>query len=149
MATAKMIETHSKEAEIYHGEVICQEKLLKLLDEFSVPRNLFQAEGAEIEEFGFNRPTGFVWWRQKTKTERKIKNIGTVYFDVEITGFIEQRHLAKITGVKGKELLFSLPIREVLVGVPSSYKVKFTSSSGISRVYPIAAFEPVGNKKSK
>ncbi|KAL1555854.1 hypothetical protein AAHA92_11545 [Salvia divinorum] len=140
MATAKMIATHSKGAEIYRGP-ISGEKLNGMLDEFSIPRCLFF--GIEkIEEFGFNRSTGFYWLKQEKKTERKIDKVGTSYFDTQLAAFIAPRRVSKITGVKAKEIFLSLAVAEILVGVPESDKVKFVSTTGIYRVHPVAVFEP-------
>ncbi|XP_057810315.1 uncharacterized protein LOC131024795 [Salvia miltiorrhiza] len=147
MATAKMIGSQSMGAEIYRG-ASCGEKLDKMLDEFSVPRCLFFGLG-EVEEFGFNRGTGFYWLKQKKKTERKVDKVGTSYFDTQLAGFIEPRRVSKIMGVKGKELFLSLPVAEMHVGVPTSDKVKFVSSTGIYRVHAIAAFEPTVKNSSK
>lgn len=140
MATAKMIETQSKAAEVYCGP-ICRERVDEMLDEFLVPRCVFLGLG-QIEEFGFNRSTGFYWLKQKTKTERKVDKVGTCYYDTQLSGFIEPRRLSKITGAKGKELFLTLTVSEILVGVPSSDKVKFISTTGIYRVHPVAAFQP-------
>lgn len=148
MATAKIIENHSKGAEISHGAVICKEKLLKLFEEFSVPKGLFRVD--EIEEVGFNRSTGFFWLRQKKKTEHKFKSVGTLTYEAEITSFMEPRHMANITGLKGKNVFISAAVNDILVGVPSSDKIKFSSSVGLTRVQPISAFEPEdGNTSSK
>ncbi|KAH6773531.1 hypothetical protein C2S51_011935 [Perilla frutescens var. frutescens] len=141
MATAKMSESERKAAEIYHGAAICREKLEKMLDEFSVPKCLFEKVD-DIEEFGLNRSTGFYWLRQKSKTERKVDKVGTAYYDTELSGFIQQRRITKVTGVKAKELFLTLTVSEILVGVPSNHTVKFVSTAGIYRVHPIAAFEP-------
>lgn len=144
MSTAKTIETQRKTAVVHHGSTTCKEKFLEVLEEFSVPKCLFQVaeiEGAEIEEFGLNRATGFFWLRQKTKTERKITKVGTVYYDVEITGFIERRRMWKIAGVKGKEMLVSLPLCEMLVGYPTADKVKCFSTAGVCGVRSIANYQ--------
>lgn len=143
MASSKTIETHSKGAEVFHGSAICKEKFQKALEEFVVPKCVLpvtEIEGAEIKEFGLNRSTGFFWLRQKRKTEIKLKKIGTIYYDVEIAGFIENKRIWKIAGVKGKEMLVSLPLCELLVGYPSAYKVKSFSTAGVYRVHNIADF---------
>lgn len=142
MATAKLIETQSKGAEIYHGPISI-EKVDEMLEEFSVPKCLFLGLKADlVEEFGFNRSTGFYWLKQKSKTERKLDKIRTTaYYDTQVSGFIQPRRLSKITGVKAKELFLTLTVTEILVGIPSTDKVKFVSSTGIYRTLPIAAFE--------
>ncbi|KAL1560440.1 hypothetical protein AAHA92_10649 [Salvia divinorum] len=147
MATAKIIETHSNAAEIHRGP-ISREKLHEMLDEFSVPRCLF-AGVEQIEEFGFNRATGFYWVKQEKKTERKVDKVGMSYYDTQLTGFITPGRLSKITGVKAKEIILSLTVTDIVVGVPSTDKVKFVSSTGIYRVHPIAAFESAVKINSK
>ncbi|KAL8504261.1 hypothetical protein ACS0TY_022843 [Phlomoides rotata] len=77
MASATMIEAEREGAEIYHGDATCEEKLQKVLEEFSVPRNLIYVAG--LEEFGFKRSTGFFWLKQKSKTERKIKSKKNIF----------------------------------------------------------------------
>lgn len=144
MSAAKTIEAQRKTAVIHRGSAACKAKFQELLEEYSVPKCLFQVaeiEEAEIEEFGFNRAIGFFWIRQKTKTERKINKVGTVYFDVEVSGFIERCRMWKITGVKGKEMLVSLPLCEMLVGYPTADKVKCFSTAGVYRVRPIAYYQ--------
>lgn len=142
MATLKLIETQRKAAEVYHGPV-SRERVDEMLEEFSVPKCLFVGLKADqVEEFGFNRSTGFFWLKQKSKTERKLDKIRTTaYYDAHVSGFIEPRRLSKITGVKAKELFLTLTVTEILVGIPSTEKVKFVSNTGIYRVHPIAAFQ--------
>ncbi|XP_041995932.1 uncharacterized protein LOC121746074 [Salvia splendens] len=141
MATAMMIETQSNAAEIHRGP-ISGKKLHEMLDEFSIPRCLF-AGVVRIEEFGFNRAAGFYWVKQEKKTERKVDKVGMTYYDTQLTSFITPGRLSKITGVKAKEIILTLTVTDIVVGVPSSDKVKFVTSTGIYRVHPIAAFEPV------
>lgn len=66
--------------------------------------------------------------------------MGTIYFDVEVVGFIEQRRMWKLAGVKGKEMMVTLPLCEILVGYPSADKVKCLSTAGIYRVRLIVDF---------
>ncbi|XP_057810314.1 uncharacterized protein LOC131024794 [Salvia miltiorrhiza] len=143
-ATAKQIEAQRENAEIHHGSAACRQKFLELLEEFSVPLCVFlmtEVEGAELVEFGFNRATGFFWLRQKAKTQRKMSKTSTLYYDVEVTGFIEERRLSQIVGVKGKELLVKLPICEIIVGYPTADKVKCVAAAGMSRVSPLTDYQ--------
>ncbi|KAG6416677.1 hypothetical protein SASPL_124112 [Salvia splendens] len=124
---SKEIEAQRKGAEIYHGSATCKQIFLELLDEFSIPRRVFlvaEVEAAEFEELGFNRATGFFWIRQKAKTEWKTSKTATFYYGEEVTGFIKERHLSKLGGVKGKDGMFSLPILEFIVDCPTAGKVK-------------------------
>ncbi|KAL2252126.1 uncharacterized protein LOC105167294 [Sesamum indicum] len=137
-AAAKLMAIHSKEADIHQGD-ICKVKALQVLEEFSVPKGLLPVE--EIQEMGFNRSTGFLWFKMKKKVEHKFKSIGqTVIYNVEITCFLEKGHLSKLTGVKAKELMLPVGITDILVGEPSPDTIKFTTAIGVSRSYPASAF---------
>ncbi|KAK4421081.1 hypothetical protein Salat_2058600 [Sesamum alatum] len=137
-AAGKLMETHSKGAEIHRGD-ISKVKTVELLEEFSLPKGLLPVD--EIQELGFNRGTGFVWLKMKKKKEHKFKSIGqTVIYNVEITGFLEKGHFSKLTGVKAKELLLPVVVCDILVGDPSPDMIKFTAPVGLSRSYPLSAF---------
>lgn len=139
METPSIIETQSKGAEIYQGEA-CKEKLGKLLEEFSVPKGVFRV--GEVEEVGLNRSTGFFWLKQKEKTEHYFPSLGSMIYDTEITSSIEPSHMTNITGLQAKQYFITASVSDVHVGVTSSDTVKFTSSLGLSRDQPLAAFEP-------
>ncbi|XP_057431816.1 uncharacterized protein LOC130724565 [Lotus japonicus] len=128
-----------EEAEIYEGEALCKQKSLLLMDEILLPRGLLPLEN--IFEMGYNRTTGFVWLKQRNKKEHRFHNIGrTVSFDKEVTAFVEEHRMRRLTGVKTKELFIWLTISEIFVDDPASGKISFGSSSGIARSYPLSAF---------
>ncbi|KAL3624808.1 hypothetical protein CASFOL_031476 [Castilleja foliolosa] len=139
MATAKLIETHKNGAEIYHGDM-CKAKALEFLDEITVPKGLLPVD--EIEEFGINRNSSFMWLKLKKKMDKKFKKIGqTVLYGVEITCFFEKGHMSKVTGVKAKELLVPVAINDIRVGDPEPDMIKFTTPMGLARSHPSSAFE--------
>ncbi|KZV51045.1 hypothetical protein F511_01837 [Dorcoceras hygrometricum] len=136
----KLIEAQSKGAQIFHGEAVCIAKIAEIFQEFSVPSSIFPLK--EIIEVGLNRSSGFIWSKQRSKTEHEFKKMGqTILYDVVITCFVEQRHMQKLTGVKTKKLLFSLPISEMIFGFTSDDKVKVVTSTGLYRVHHISEFE--------
>ncbi|XP_073128665.1 uncharacterized protein [Henckelia pumila] len=140
MATSnELIEAERKlGAEIFHGEAVCKEKMGQILEEYSLPASILPLK--ELMELGFNRSNGFFWLKQKQKTEHKFKKIGdTILYDVEVTAFVEQRRMTKLTGVKTKARLIPMTICEMIVGSPSHDKVKIVTSSGLYRVHPISA----------
>ncbi|KHN47322.1 hypothetical protein glysoja_020190, partial [Glycine soja] len=93
------IEHHREEAEIYEGEALCMQKSRLLLDEILLPRGLLPLEN--IVEMGYNRPTGFVWLKQRNKKEHRFATIGrTVSYETEVTAFVEEHRMR----VKTKEL---------------------------------------------
>ncbi|KAG8081340.1 hypothetical protein GUJ93_ZPchr0007g4496 [Zizania palustris] len=137
---ASQIESHRVGAEIAIGDDICRKKSIEMLQEVGLPMGLLPLE--DIEEFGYNRDTGFMWLLQRKKkiehTFKKIKQ--TVSYAGEVTAFVEKGKLKKITGVKTKELLLWLSIVEVYIAEASSEKVTFKSGTGLSKTFDAAAF---------
>ncbi|KAG8081342.1 hypothetical protein GUJ93_ZPchr0007g4086 [Zizania palustris] len=138
---ASQIESHRVGAEIAIGDDICRKKSIEMLQEVGLPMGLLPLE--DIEEFGYNRDTGFMWLlqRRKKKIEHAFKKIKqTVSYAGEVTAFVEKGKLKKITGVKTKELLLWLSIVEVYIAEASSEKVTFKSGTGLSKTFDAAAF---------
>ncbi|BAS99846.1 uncharacterized protein [Oryza sativa Japonica Group] len=137
---ASQIESHRASAEIVNGDAICRKKSIELLEELGLPKGLLPLE--DIEEFGYNRDTGFMWMVQRKKkiehTFKKIKQ--TVSYAGEVTAFVEKGKLKKITGVKTKELLLWLSVVEVYVAEASPEKVTFKTGTGLSDNFDATAF---------
>ncbi|KAM3700802.1 hypothetical protein ACJW30_05G125200 [Castanea mollissima] len=129
-----------EQAEIYHGEELCKQKSQDLLNEISLPKGLLPL--TDVVEVGYNRTTGFVWLKQKRKKEHRFRSIGrNVSYDNEVTAFVEDRRMKKLTGVKTKELLIWVSISDIYIDDPSSGKITFANPTGISRSFPVSAFE--------
>ncbi|KAG6419390.1 hypothetical protein SASPL_121610 [Salvia splendens] len=64
-------------------------------------------------------------------------------YDMEVTGFIKERHLSKLAGVKGKDGMFSLPIIVFIVDCPTACKVKCVATAGFGRASPLADYGKV------
>ncbi|KAI0492053.1 hypothetical protein KFK09_026318 [Dendrobium nobile] len=140
MATLQSIESHREGAEIYHGEEICKKKSIELLELVHLPRGLLPLK--DIEEVGYNRETGFVWLKQKNRTDHNFKKIGRlVSYAPEVTAFVEERRMKKITGVKSKEILIWITLTDMYIDDPASGKITFKASAGLSRSFPVSAFE--------
>ncbi|XP_006657410.1 uncharacterized protein LOC102720720 [Oryza brachyantha] len=138
---ASQIESHRSGAEIANGDAICRKKSIELLEELGLPTGLLPLE--DLEEFGYNRETGFLWLvvQRKKKIEHTFKKIKqTVSYAGEVTAFAEKGKLKKIAGVKTKELLLWLSVVEVYVAEASAEKVTFKSGAGISKTFDAAAF---------
>jgi len=134
-------------AEIHHGSESCKQKSMELLADIGLPKGLLPLE--ELEECGYVKETGFVWLKQKKKTEHRFKKIGKmVQYGTEITAYIEQHKMKKLTGVKTKELFLWITISEISIDVTSSDKVYFKSAAGVGKSFPASAFE-VEEKGSK
>lgn len=136
---SQMIESYRDKAEIYHGAALSKQKAHELLEGLSLPKGLLPLD---VEEMGHDHSSGFVWMKQKSKKEHRFKRIGkTVSYDAEIMMFIENGRLSKISGVKAKEIIVWVPISEIYLQDPSSDKVVFAIPSGLSRTFPVSAFE--------
>ncbi|RCU61668.1 hypothetical protein SETIT_J023600v2 [Setaria italica] len=137
---ASLIETHRSDAEVVSGDAICRKKFVDLLEELGLPKGLLPME--DIQEFGYNRTTGFMWLVQRKKkvehTFKKIKQ--TVSYAAEVTAFAKKGKLRKITRVKTKELMLWLSVVEVYVPEASPEKVTFKTGTGLSDSFNATAF---------
>ncbi|CAL9193313.1 unnamed protein product [Musa hybrid cultivar] len=135
------IEHHRKGAEVYHGDDVCREKTMQLLRELGLPSGLLPLE--DIEEVGYNHHDGFVWLTQKKKMNHMFEEIKQlVSYAAEVTAFVEERKLKKITGVKARELLIWFTVVEVCVNDHTSgKKITFRTSTGLSETFPESAFK--------
>ncbi|TVU07916.1 hypothetical protein EJB05_41293, partial [Eragrostis curvula] len=136
---ASQIESHRSGADVVKGDAVCRKKSIELLEELGLPKGLLPVE--DIQEFGYNRDSGFMWLVQgKKKVEHTFKKIKqTVSYAAEVTAFVEKGKLRKITGVKTKELMLWL---SVVVYVPeaSPEKVTFKTGTGLSDSFDGTAF---------
>ncbi|WOL17401.1 hypothetical protein Cni_G26213 [Canna indica] len=134
------IDSHRKGAEVYHGESLCKKKSIELLGELGLPKGLFPLD--DIQEFGYNREVGFIWLIQKKKNDHTFKKIKRqVSYAPEVTAFVGECKMKKMTGVKTKELMLWLSVVEMYVDTPSSEKITFKTGTGLSDSFPAAAFE--------
>nr|ABK21416.1 unknown [Picea sitchensis] len=128
-------------AEIYHGSEVCKKKCMELLEQVGLPKGLILLD--ELEECGYIRETGFVWMKRNKKIEHQFKTIGRlIQYGSEISAYVEQRKMKKVSGVKSKELLVWITISEISIDEPSSGKICFKSNvAGIKKSFPVGAFE--------
>ncbi|KMZ57466.1 hypothetical protein ZOSMA_85G00260 [Zostera marina] len=141
MVHSSSIQTHREGADVFNGDSdLCKEKTIELLDELHLPKGLLPLE--EIEEVGYNRSTGFVWLKQKKSKEHYFKKIGKqVWYGGEVTAFVEDRRMSKMTGVKSKELFIWITLSDMYIQDPSSGKITFKTPAGLSRSFPGSAFD--------
>ncbi|XP_047338495.1 uncharacterized protein LOC124942114 [Impatiens glandulifera] len=131
---------HRENAEIITGDsLLCKQKSKELLEKIHMPKGLLPLD--DIEEVGYNEKTGFVWLRQKKGKEHKFKKIGKqVWYDTEVTAFVENQRMRKLKGVKSKELLIWITINEIYIDAEDPEKITFGTPTGISRSFPATAF---------
>ncbi|KAH0466445.1 hypothetical protein IEQ34_003683 [Dendrobium chrysotoxum] len=138
MAT-QTIESYRGGSEVYNGHDLCKEKSIQLLEELCLPKGLFPLE--DMEEFGYNREAGFIWLIQKKKKDHVFKEIKrAVSYAPEVTAFVENYKLKKMTGVKTKELLLWLSVVEVYFDNPTSEKLTFKTGTRLSDSFKASAF---------
>ncbi|KAH7835829.1 hypothetical protein Vadar_030251 [Vaccinium darrowii] len=133
-------EIKAKADEFYTGNAICQQKSKQLLKDMGLPNGLLPLQ--DMEECGYIHDTGFVWLKQKNKTQHKFEKIGKlVSYATEVTALIEPGRIKKLTGVKTKELLLWLTLSDIYLDDPPTGKISFQVPAGLSRSYPVKAFE--------
>ncbi|XP_078433664.1 uncharacterized protein LOC144704955 [Wolffia australiana] len=136
----KRIEAHRPGAEVYTGDEVCRQKTTELLEELNLPRGLLPIKN--VQEVGINRHSGFVWLLQKQSLIYTFRRAGrVVQFGTEVTGFVEDRRMWRVTGVKSKELLMWVSLGEFFVD-SDACKITFRTPVGISKTYPTSSFEP-------
>ncbi|KAG8472643.1 hypothetical protein CXB51_034536 [Gossypium anomalum] len=141
-------EIKASASEVYHGDEICQVKSKSLLEEMGMPRGLLPLK--DIEECGYVKETGFVWLKQKKSITHKFEKIGKpVSYATEVTAVIEKNRIKKLNGVKSKELLIWVTLSDIYVDDPATGKITFKTPAGLSRSYPVSAFEIEGEESSK
>ncbi|CAH9087574.1 unnamed protein product [Cuscuta europaea] len=133
-------EIRASATEFYEGNQMCQEKAKFLLKEMCLPNGLLPIK--DMEECGYVEPTGFVWLKSKKKTDHKFEQIGrSVQYSTEVTATIEPGKIKNLKGVKAKELMLWLTIHEICIDDPPTGKIHFKSTTGLSRTFPVSAFE--------
>ncbi|KAL2511784.1 hypothetical protein Adt_17384 [Abeliophyllum distichum] len=133
-------EIRANASEIHHGNDICQVKSKFLLTEVGLPNGLLPLQ--DIEECGYVKETGFVWLKQKRMTEHRFEKIGKlVQYAPEVTAYVEPNKIKKLTGVKTREFLFWITLSEIYVDDPPTGNIAFKTPTGLSRSFPVSAFE--------
>ena len=140
---SQAIEAHRAGAEVYSGAALCAEKSTELLAEVHLPLGLLPL--ADMEEVGYNRATGFVWLRQKKALTHTFRQIGRqVSYAAEVTAFVEDRRMKRMTGVKTKELLIWVTLSDMFIDKDDAAKITFKTPTGLGRTFPVSAFAKEG-----
>ncbi|KAG0535975.1 hypothetical protein BDA96_03G024200 [Sorghum bicolor] len=145
---SQAIEAHRAGAEVYTGAALCAEKSTELLSEVHLPLGLLPL--ADMEEVGYNRATGFVWLRQKKALTHTFRQIGRqVSYAAEVTAFVEDRRMKRMTGVKTKELLIWVTLSDMFLDKDDQSKITFKTPTGLGRTFPVSAFAKEGDAAAK
>ncbi|OMP09417.1 hypothetical protein COLO4_05530 [Corchorus olitorius] len=111
-----------------------------------MPRGLLPLR--DIEEVGYVKETGFVWLKQKKSITHKFDKIGKlVSYATEVTAVVEKNKIKRLTGVKTKELLIWITLSDIYVDDPPTGKITFKTPAGLSRSFPVSAFEIEGEEQ--
>uniref|UniRef100_A0ACD5TIT0 Uncharacterized protein n=1 Tax=Avena sativa TaxID=4498 RepID=A0ACD5TIT0_AVESA len=125
-------------AEIITGAEACYEHSKEMLKGLGFPGGVMPLRG--LDECGLVRETGYVWMRQGKSYEHYFRATGTrVRYDAEVTAYVEEGRMKRMTGVRSKQMLMWVPIVEMSL-VDGGERVYFKSSVGIGRSFPAAAF---------
>ncbi|KAK8560967.1 hypothetical protein V6N13_026402 [Hibiscus sabdariffa] len=136
---SKDIATHRAGAEIYYGATLCKQKAQELLDKFRLPKMFMPFNN--LVEVGFNPTTGFIWLKQQKPTKYRVKDIGVSSYAIEMTGFLEDRRMRKLTGIKSKEMMIWITLSDISIDQTDPSKIIFTTSMKLSKSFPVVAFE--------
>ena len=125
-------------AEVITGAEACYAHSKELLKGLGFPGGVMPLRG--LDECGLVRETGYVWMRQGKAYEHHFRATGTrVRYDAEVTAYVEEGRMKRMTGVRSKQMLMWVPIVEMSL-VDGGARVYFKSSVGIGRSFPAAAF---------
>ncbi|CAM0879509.1 unnamed protein product [Alopecurus aequalis] len=125
-------------AEVITGAEACYAHSKELLEGLGFPGGVMPLRG--LDECGLVRETGYVWMRQGKAYEHHFRATGTrVRYDAEVTAYVEEGRMKRMTGVRSKQMLMWVPIVEMSL-VDGGERVYFKSSVGIGRSFPAAAF---------
>jgi Protein of unknown function, DUF538 len=132
-------------AEIVYGAEECYNHSMELLKALGFPEGVMPLKN--LDEAGLVRETGFVWMKQKEPYEHFFKGTNTkVRYDTEVTAYVENGKMKKMTGVKSRQMLLWVPIVEM--SVQEGDKIYFKSAVGIGRSFPASAFADEVETKS-
>lgn len=137
--SSQLIEEHRSGAEVHVGHELCERKSREFMVELGLPDGLLPLPS--LDEVGYNRSTGFVWLRQAAGLTHTFGSIGKqVWYDREVTAFVEPGRMHGLAGVKSKELLIWVTISEIVLS-PSGTKIVFRTPAGLGRAFPVTAFQ--------
>ncbi|KAI4303097.1 hypothetical protein MLD38_038767 [Melastoma candidum] len=129
------------QAEVYHGDDTCREKLSLLLSELGLPARLVTSPDLSLEEYGFVKAIGLVWLKLRNRTERRILNNIVVSYDTVVSAYVEPGKVRRLTGVRAKEFLIWMKLTEIQVGKDDGFgSITFKTPIGISRSFPVSMF---------
>ncbi|EER91364.1 uncharacterized protein LOC8065156 [Sorghum bicolor] len=135
----KSKEQQREGAEIITGAEACFAHSKEMLKSLGFPGGVMPLRG--LEECGWVRETGFVWMRQKAPYEHYFRGTGTrVRYDAEVTAYVEEGRMKRMTGVRSKQVMLWVPIVEMSLDGDKRDKIYFKSNVGIGRSFPASAF---------
>jgi hypothetical protein len=124
---------------VFYGEEAL-EKAIERLEEVNLPGGLLPLK--DVVESGYVKDTGFVWITQKKPIAHMFRKAGKqVAYGATIKGYLENRRLRDLTGVRAKEMFIWAPIADISIGEETLDKIYFKSTMGLGKLFPVEAFE--------
>ncbi|KAL1826230.1 hypothetical protein DCAR_0205374 [Daucus carota subsp. sativus] len=137
---SQLIASHRENAVVVTDKAAIKKKISEVLKNAKFPLGVMPVD--EAVELGYNPSSGFLWIIRKKKLEHFFKGINRkATLDAEVTGFLEERRMKKITGIKAKELMIWVSLTDFRIDDPASGKIIFTATAGITKTFQISAFE--------
>ncbi|KAJ3686318.1 hypothetical protein LUZ61_015482 [Rhynchospora tenuis] len=137
---AQLIESNRAGAEVFTGHNVCKQKVIDILAQKHLPRALLSV--GDIEEFGYNPTSGFLWIKSKKDSTHNFKKIGkTVSYAKEVTAFVHDKKMKNLSGVKVKELMIWIPLSGMAIEDAEGKKLSFSTAVGAGKTFPVDSFE--------
>ena len=97
----------------------------------------------DVQEFGYNHSSGFIWFILKEKHSHSYKKIDrAVVFDKEVTAYLDNKKIKNISGVQTKALVFWITVVEIFAEERLPEMITFVSGvKGVSEKFHISVFE--------
>ncbi|KAK7328548.1 hypothetical protein VNO77_22659 [Canavalia gladiata] len=148
MASRSTLVNEREGAEIVYGHEDCYRHSMELLQELGFPKGVLPLK--DLVECGRVKETGFVWMKQKAPSEHFFEGTKTlVSYGVEVTAYVENFKMKKMSGIKSKQVFVWVPIVEMTIDGAMGKKILFKTPMGIGKSYPVKAFMTFEEKEKE
>ncbi|KAJ4770040.1 hypothetical protein LUZ62_054297 [Rhynchospora pubera] len=136
----QIIGNNRQGAEVFTGNDLCLKKVVEILGELNMPRGLLPLNN--MEEVGYNRSTGFLWLKQKKEKTHHFNTVGrNVWYAKEVTAYVKDKKVMRLSGVKAKELMLWISVTGMSIEDPDGKKLTLSTPTGLVKIFPASAFE--------
>ena len=136
MSRQSAFESYRAGADVYAGATLCKQKAEELHEEHHLPKGLLPL--IDFEEVGYNRSTSSVCLLQKNATTYIFKKSDrTSWYAPEVTTFVEDCRMRKMTGVKIREMMAWFTLSGFFIDEKDPERITFKTTGGPSRSLPV------------